>query len=166
MVKKILSLLLLMMLAACSQDSTKLIPTDEMPDVGIPTESLNKNIYLRAPDEWNDFKTESFIRILVNVATEDAIIFPYNFGVRIFIFDNGWTEIENTGTYLSLDNITIAPGMDFLSGGIVTLMPDLDDYSQPVLLRVFVIGNILRDEKMTGEVVGSYITSDVELVGG
>ena len=76
-------------------------------------------------------------------------MFKNNFGVRIFQkTDSGWKEIkEKITTRLPEEDVIFSPEKGMVK--IFTVFPELDDYTQIVQLRIYVIGEMQTDQDIT-----------------
>jgi len=152
--------LLLFLVTACKAKPT--IPTDAMPDIGIPAEEMNTKMEITAPDGWNTNKIGDHIGLNVGVISEDQISFPPDYGARMFIFQNGqWNEVANFMTYPG-GSIVVSPrNGNYLNDEATDVLPILSDVKTPVTLRIILVGSIYRDGKVTAEKTAGYI--DVNL---
>src|SRR3990170_4176891 len=93
--------------------------------------------------------------------SEYKIKFPGDYGVRIFRYDEDndtWIAIENGAIYFPPGNTQVSPKGPDLPGVIgVGLWPILQNESQPIDIRVVVVGSVERDNVLTDEQVGAYI---------
>lgn len=133
---------------------------ENVPDVDIPVEDLNSQVSVFAPKGWNTFKVNEPIELEIYVTGSEKVIFPPDFGVKTFLYDNGeWIEVVETVPITYPPGDVILPpsnGNPFMAGGARSF-PILLDASDPTLLRIFVFGYIYRDGKATDEKVGAYV---------
>lgn len=129
------------------------------PDIGIPKEEMNTRIRLSLLDltNGNNGRTKNRGGILIDVVviTSDHIAFAQDYGARIFIYEeNQWVEIENRATYSeSVPKTVILPPDEetTLQSGTAGLSPYKQDLNKEVPLRIILVGNIIRDGKITEE---------------
>ncbi|MEW6568432.1 MAG: hypothetical protein AB1449_09770 [Chloroflexota bacterium] len=130
-----------------------------MPAVELPTDELNQQVILSAPPGLNTFKINSGVRLLVEVTGSETIIFPADFGIRPFRYENEeWVEVEQVPTTYAHGDVVLPPSEgNPLVTGVAHTFPILPDTDRPVLLRIFVFGHVYRDGTATNEEVGGYI---------
>jgi hypothetical protein len=148
----------LISLIGCQRNS---LPT-YFPDLGIQFEEMNTDIELVAPYGWNSFRTDSVIGLAVRVTGNEPIAYTYDYGARLFILQDGeWEEVRNITTYP--EGFMVVPPWENnpRNEGGIDVRPELPESDKLVLLRIVLIGNIYRDNRVTDERVGAYI--DVEL---
>jgi hypothetical protein len=152
--------LLLLLVTACKAKPA--IPADAMPDIGIPAEEMNTKLHLTAPNGWNSFKIGDVIGLNVEGTSEDQIAFPPDYGARMFVYQNGqWKEIANFMTYPE-GLIILSPRKgNVFNDGTADLAPIFTNTTNPVTLRIILVGSIYRDGKVTAEKTAGYI--DVNL---
>ena len=98
--------------------------------------------------------------ISVDVKPPDHIAFDGDYGVRMFIFENGkWVEIENAVNYGDfLHKVAIVPMEGSLDReGFVSLVPKYPNLKQRTPLRIVLIGKMVRDGNVTEEKTAGYI---------
>lgn len=132
-------------------------PIENLPDVGIPYNKLNKDLYLTAPIGWNTFKTSDPIAINIKVTSSNTIVFQPDFGVRIFLEKNdSWDEIfDDTKRPGGL--IHLSPESSWQDYSSIVLYPDPFDRNDKTKLRIYIIGKVYRNGQITDELVGSYV---------
>jgi hypothetical protein len=129
------------------------------PPVDVPAEALNTDIRVFALDGWNTFRIDDPLTLSVEVMGDDEIVFPPDFGVKMFLYDAGdWVEIEGVATEYSGGAFVLSPsnGNPLLVGD-TTVFPILPDPDKPATLRIFVTGHFYRHGKATDERVGAYV---------
>lgn len=128
-----------------------------LPEVGIPNNKLNEELYLTAPNGWNTFKTSDMIAVEVTVKSNNTIVFQPDFGARIFLLDdNNWVELEDNAHHPH-GPIYLSSKSGFGDLNVVLLQPNPLDSSKQVKLRIYIIGNVFLDGQITDELVGSYV---------
>jgi hypothetical protein len=152
--------LITLLIASCKDKPS--IPAGVMPDIGIPPEEMNTKMHLTVPDGWNTFKIGDHVGLNVEVTSEDQIVFPPDFGARMFIYGNNqWKEVANFMTYPD-GSIVLSPsnGNPF-NDGATDVVPILPDTEKPATLRIILVGDVYRDGQVTSEKTAAYI--DVNL---
>jgi hypothetical protein len=94
----------------------------------------------------NTFETVNPVVLLIQSSSNNKIVFPNNFNVRIFQKeDDYWTEIKEKATdRLPKDDIVFSPETEFRK--IFAVFPDLGDYTHNVQLRIYVIGDMQSEQ--------------------
>jgi hypothetical protein len=120
---------------------------------------VNKQILIRAPENFNSFKTNDPIVLEILNYSDSEIRFPNNYNLRIINHtDNGWVEIkEILTTRLPEEDIVFSPATSSIED--LAVFPDLVDYSRNYKLRIYVIGELKTDKGM--KKVAAYV--DVQL---
>jgi hypothetical protein len=136
----------------------------ESPDVGIPQTAMNKDFKLTFFQGENSFRNDERLLYHISVISENPIFFNDDYGVQIFAYLNStWvkiddrTEIGGDGTgyilYQSID--------DPWEMGTSSVHPYIPNLKDTVVVRLILIGNRVRGEKITDELTAAYI--DFEL---
>ena len=161
--KFIIVLSLLISLAACSNKAskqkenlfTKLLP--------ISTGDMNDEIKLSLPGLERGFykpKIGEFITLVLNNQSNKTIVFPADYGLKMYLYndeDQEWIEVKNLEKYSPEENKQVSPiDEGSLSQLLVSALPGLDKTSNPIDLRVMVIGTIYKDGTPTDKQVGAY----------
>jgi len=131
--------------------------TIPMSEIGADVQK-NKYLQIIAPEGWNSFKTGEWITFDIRNVSENQITTGPDFGARIFIFTNGaWIEVENKAGY-EYELLTLEPSDDWYADKMVatSVIPDLPDNSVPYDIRIFLIGDLMENGKVSKK-VGSYI---------
>jgi hypothetical protein len=149
---------MVIILAACGKHSS--LPVDLI-GFEVPENEINHRMHLYAPKEINTFKTNESIRIAAEGTSEDQIAFNYS-DVKMFIGqDDQWKEVDNFAKqHPDLTVLSPYKGSVF-NTELIVLSPILPDPSQPVKLRIVIIGHVMSKGIITDEVTADYI--DVEL---
>jgi hypothetical protein len=154
--------MMLLALGACTTPLPESI--EDMPDVGIPAQEMNKRISLSVPKAINfDFKIGKEVAIAVEVSTNDQIAFDHNYGARLFTYGNNqWVEIRNLTKYPD-GYLVISPKEDNpLNVGVFVFIPLLPDPNKATTIRVFLVGHIYQAGKITEGTTGGYIDIDLK----
>lgn len=138
-----------------AQNDTTSLPSD----LGVPESSLNKDLRIIVPANWNSLKKEKdFISMEVILATDKQIIAQSDFNAQIYLHDdsaNEWKKIENLANYdTPPDEIILHQGD--IQG--LTILPDLSQASASQNnVLILVSGNVMENGVKTDQVVGTYI---------
>jgi hypothetical protein len=147
-----------LLLTACKSPP----PASDMPELGIPEEEFNTKVRLSAPAGWNTFKTDDVIGLAVEVISEEPVVFPHDYGARIFLWNNAeWLEINDEMIHPEGEIIITSANNDPLNLGAASVYPVLPDPDKPAWVRIILIGNVYRNNEATDERVAAYI--DVHL---
>jgi hypothetical protein len=156
----LLSFLSSLMVVSCSDHHT-LKPETSFSNI-FDVADVNSSImlgttpYLINPESFQP----GFIVKLSNT-TEHYILFPFDYGVRLFLYDNEknqWLEIKNQIHYATIHNKVLVPyGADGADFTFVSFVPDLEKRDYPVDIRVSVLGNFIVGENEIGDEVGAYV---------
>jgi hypothetical protein len=146
------------MLSSCGSTNDAAVPfTIPMSEIGADLQE-NKYLQIIAPEGWNSFKTGESISLMARNVSENQIAFAPDFGARIFIrTDKEWVEVGNKITYKN-DPSTLDPSDDWYVDKTISPIVDpvLPDNSVPCDIRIFIIGDLMENGKMSKK-VGSYI---------
>jgi hypothetical protein len=138
------------------------LPVSDMPEIGIPEEEFNTKVRLSAPAGWNTFKTDDEIVLTVEVVSTNPVIFPNDYGARLFLWNNGqWLEIDDEMINPEGEIIVSPANNDPRKLGAAGVYPVLPDPNKPAWVRIILIGNVYRNNEATDERVAAYI--DVHL---
>lgn len=155
-IKLVVGITILMLLAAC-----KITPNDEIPDVGVSSEEMNKEFQLSVPFSLNKFKIGGEVFLEVKVISTNQVAFERDFGARLFILENDqWIEIPNLMRYdyLESDIFVYMPyADDSFNLGATVVVPKLPDTKQATTVRIILVGSIYRDGQATIEKVASFV---------
>jgi hypothetical protein len=127
--------------------------------VDIEKSYVNRQILLRAPDLSNTFGTKDPIYLELESNSNNEIVFPNNYNLRIFERSDGdWIPISEIPTRrLPEGDMVFSP---MKKGRETTYVdPDLKDFARKYQLRIYVIGDMKTDEGI--KQVAAYV--DVEL---
>jgi len=160
--KPIQSILLLVILGllASSCISAALSPKDAAFDKLIPLAGMNSKLEFIALDTKDSpYRIGTSIALGLKNLTDFTIIFPSNYGLQIFAFqDNEWSRIDNLMQYIPEGNTQISPkGPDTPGQTGVDFFPDLKNEGQPIEIRVVIQGIVYVDEMPTDEQASAYI---------
>lgn len=135
----------------------------EMPSpVQFDEDLMNRQILLRSPEFYNTFKTTSPITIEIKNTTSYKIVFPNDYNIKIYSkVGDDWKEVKEIPTIrLPEGDNELFPASDLPTLENIFVSPDLPDYSLSYHLRVYVFGDLIKDN----EVVKVAAYTDVLLV--
>lgn len=112
------------------------------------------------------FKYGSDIFLIFENLSDQKLFFDTDTFVRLYVVrDNLWFEVRNKRTY-SGELLLFPMGTPLLDNNSVKVRPVLDNIpaiqDSDDFLRVVVIGEILREDIRTGELVGAYVDVVIE----
>ena len=129
-----------------------------IPDVSIVEKELNKDFQILAPDGWNTFRINEGIGLVVRVLSEEMIMFPADFGARVFYLqDREWIEAPNITEYPNNQVLLSTYVGNFSNEGVVDLFPVFPEDEEELTVRILLVGNFYRDNQITTEQTGGYI---------
>ncbi len=93
--------------------------------------------------------------------TKDCIVFPYNYGARIFVFQqNSWSELPDITRYpVKHDNVLQAAG-SMNDDGFLFVQPDYSAArvaNQSAPMRVVIVGNRCINGLASDEKIADYV---------
>jgi hypothetical protein len=153
--------LFLLSLSGCNNKPE--IPVELLTSLGISASEINSRLRLTAPDSINTHKPEDTITLTVEVISEDQVVFPNDFGARMFIYDGSkWLEVKNFMGYPSDATFLLSKTADPLHRQLIaSVSPILPDPSKATTVRIFLIGNIYRNGNATNEKTAGYIDFNI-----
>jgi hypothetical protein len=129
--------------------------------LGVPESEINSQIRLSAPEGWNNYKSGDAITLLIEVIGKNQVIFPNDYGARVFIPSNHeWVEVKNSMRYPD-NKYLLSFSNDRTKHGSTSVLPVLPDLNKSTTVRIFIIGNIYRDGKVTEERTAGFIDVDL-----
>lgn len=111
-------------------------------------EYVNKQILIRAPANFNTFKTTDSIDLELKYNSGNEITFPNDYNIRIFLrTSDGWDEIHEIPTIrLPEDDVVFSPDAKMTAVENIFISPDFPDYNLQYQLRVYVFGNMKTND--------------------
>jgi hypothetical protein len=163
--KKLIYCLFSVMLVSCSQTQS----SSELESSFLSLISANMNTFVRIYPENNravPFKYGSDISLIFENLSDQKLFFDTDNFVRLYVVrDSQWLEVRNKRTY-SGELLLFPTGTPLLDNNSVKVRPALDNIpaiqNSDDFLRVVVVGEILRDDVRTGELVGAYVDVMIE----
>lgn len=147
-------------LVSCSKTQT----SNELENSFKSLVSADMNNFVRIYPEGNGgtpFKYGSDISLTFENLSDQKIFFATDSFVKLYVVrDNLWLEVRNKVTY-SGELLLFPRGTPLLDNNSVKVRPVLDNIpairDSVDFLRVVVIGEILRNDILTGKFVGAYV---------
>ena len=150
MKKMLIIMLVSFILISCSSNSP------EIPPIKLDEVYVNKQIKLIAAQELNDFKTKDSVGLILEYNSENKILFPPNYNLRIFIKEDGkWLEIKEKPTIRPENDVVLSPDVPISYGQIVSFFPQIPDITKKYTMRAYVFGNMTTKEGTVQ--VGSFV---------
>lgn len=123
-----------------------------------PSIKMNKDLKL---EFWQTTKypletSVGTVDFFLEFTSQRTIRFPPNMNSQIYTFselDQKWIEIDDRSTYLGESLELSRRSIPYID---VSVEPDIPVEELPVTIRVVVMGEIIRNGKPTGEMVGAY----------
>jgi hypothetical protein len=127
--------------------------------IDIEESYVNQQILLSAPEFFNTYKTIDAIYLELRSNSNNEIVFPNDYNLRIFEGKNGdWIELsEIPTTRLPEGDVVFSPNKKLRETTFVD--PALTDYTRRYQLRIYVIGDMKTEEGI--KPVAAYL--DIEL---
>lgn len=109
---------------------------------------LNQQILLRAPNNFNTFKTADPILLELKYNSNNEIVLPNDYNLRIFErTSESWVEIkEKPIERLPAGDIILSPTKLMPAVEVIFLSPDLDNPEKRDQLRIYVTGDMITNE--------------------
>jgi hypothetical protein len=140
---------------AVSKDMEKKFQT------AIQLTDTNESFQLKVNGDEKSFRSGSDIQLTINNISPHSIVFPLESHIKLLIIkDTEWVQVKNGLTYSGL--LRIAPqGTLLLDTRTTWVEPVLDnnmlkDSKKDMLLRIVMIGEIMKNDVHTGTYVGAY----------
>lgn len=129
-----------------------------IPKYDIPKENINSYVKIYAPKGWNDKLIGNPITVVVDVLGDETLVFPADFNIQCFTYsDSKWSEIEIEEIQRQSGKIIMHPSNgkpELIRSAMV--LPIINDLSDPVILRVVVVGHLYLNGEKTDQLVGAY----------
>ena len=152
--------LLIVAISAASCKSADLSPEDAAFNKIIPLDGMNSKLKFIPLDSKDDpYRIGKSISIGLKNLSESKIIFPSDYGLQLFINNDGqWKKVDNLGQYIPEGNTQISPmSPDTPGQTAIGFYPDLKNQGQPIQIRVVIQGILYEGETSTDEKAGAYI---------
>jgi len=131
--------------------------TESEPPVDIKDGYINQQIQLLVPAQFNSYKTTSPVVLEVQYYSNNDIVFPNNYNVRIFKqTNNGWVEIQEQPILrLPEEDIVFSAERETDAVRLFTVYLELDEYDQSSKLRFYIIGDMKVEKEI--QQVAAYV---------
>jgi hypothetical protein len=151
---RFLLLIVFLFLTSCS-------PAEPPTPIDIEPDYVNQQILIRAPAYANSFSPKDPIILELKYNSENEIIFPNNYNLKIFKNADGkWIEIEEKPIErYPHGNIVLSPENTMQVVYALGAHPKLLFFSEEYSLRIYVVGEM----KVNGEVLQVAAYTDVML---
>jgi hypothetical protein len=147
----------ILLLASCN--TVQQDHTSTFPGIAVPIENFNTIIQLEdSPQLLNTHKNGGDLDILVNNLSDEAVIFPENYGLKLFTNENNkWVEVPNN-SYNAGVSFRLPPQKEYPLGALVSVLPYIAGLETPVTIRVIVIGH----QEKSNLQVGAYLDIKID----
>ncbi len=129
--------------------------------ISLPYDDLHDKFRLTIPRGLNDYKFGYPIELELVNDSRDTVRFSSDFGINLFTYDKStdkWVEINNLVEYLPVGDYELHPmSNDSLGGPVISVYPELQDFTQSITIRVLMVGEVIREGISTNVFAGSYI---------
>jgi hypothetical protein len=128
----------------------------------VPISDLNTHVKLRLSSEFTkSLKTGSPFTLWVENQGKEQLVFPYDWGVRSFMYSGTtgkWVEVGNRNQYSPKTDIVLdrrGQGSDWQLP--LDVWPDLPEGQQSVTVRVLITGRLGTTSNSATQLVGAYV---------
>ncbi len=143
-----LSLLCFVLVSCSAIDSSA-----TKPPISFDPAYLNQQISLIVVKELSAFRTNQDVALHLEYNTENEIVFPSNYNLRIFVQQGGqWVEVKEKPTIRPSGEVVLSPKIPSSYGQIVAFRPQLADLTKTYYMRVCVFGEMTSPEGKKREV--------------
>jgi len=157
-------IIVVLMLLSTSCANSKVISTSV---TSAPKDSsftpLNANCDMSGMIEFTPhsakFSAGELISLGVGNISKEQLLFPANYNVRIYSYDEnaqGWIDIENDVQYISSSGDLLQPSDSGLASYSTLVINPIVVASAPIIVRVVISGNIIKDNQEIGDCVGTF----------
>jgi hypothetical protein len=115
-----------------------------MPPITFDEENLNSQILLRRDPSFSSNKTTDPIAVELKYSSENEIVFPNNYNIRIFEFvGDSWKEYKEQPTVrLPEGDVVFSPDKLLPAVTTIYIHPDLPNPNRTYKLRIYVSGQM------------------------
>lgn len=136
-------------------------------DKFVEIKDLNKYFEVRLTSGQEIYKFGTIIRIFLYNVSDEKILFPVGYGIRLFIvIDNEWLEIDNesnfSGEAVTLPSISNQNMGARLSFGVLPALPSDIEIQEKAILRILIQGLLISDKSSSDVPVGAFVDVYVE----
>jgi hypothetical protein len=146
-----------LILTSCKSFQNEILP-ENIKDVT----NQNNDIKLETPNGWNNYLIGDGVNFEAKNISNEPINFKNNFGVKLYIKNgNSWAEVENNTVYPEGDFILFPSNNDPFKTVEISVNPIIVGRESPVILRIYVEGEHLKEDGSLKSRVASYL--DIKL---
>jgi hypothetical protein len=152
---RLLSTFFIITLTACrSQGSANQV--DSYEEI-FSNADINQTITISAPSGLNTFRlNDGYVMISVLLESDHSVIFDVN-DFKIYLNqENRWVQVPYQSPHKGMRYIIEPNEVPALRSAEISVIPNLEKVSVPVMLRIVVVGNIY-DNEVLGDPVYAYI---------
>ena len=137
---RLISSILIFQVVSCASLNNK-------PPLSFDDGYLNQQILLRAPNNFNTFKTADPILLELKYNSNNEIVLPNDYNLRIFErTSESWVEIkEKPIERLPAGDIVLSPTKLMPAVEVIFLSPNLVDPGTKNQLRIYVTGDMITN---------------------
>jgi hypothetical protein len=162
-IERVLTIVLIIVLSGCAifLNAASSRMEEEFATI-VPIDDLNKSLQLKVYGNEQTFSFGSDIPLLVYNKSSHRILFGENSRIKLFVLHGDeWLEVENEILYtgstllspqgtplLDLSNTWVKPAFD---------KDIVESDKKETLLRIVMIGEVMKNDVQTGELVGAYV---------
>ena len=122
-------------------NSNKTDSQEGFPEIGIPAKNLNQHLKITTPIVIPSFQKENRIDLLVENLSQSAIVVEPGVDVKIFKKSaTSWEPVANNIDYNNSKWSVPVKGGDMPGIRVIDIYPNLNVFSDPIILRVVIIG--------------------------
>ncbi|HNT23828.1 MAG TPA: hypothetical protein PKM21_05650 [Anaerolineales bacterium] len=120
---------------------------------------VNDSLVITYLDDMSDGKIGSKVYLGINNCSNKEIWFPGNWGVRIYQkAEDGWVEIADQMISVQSQELILKPsGDEYGSVSSTVVRPDIYNNGDPIVIRIIVIGAVIRHGVVTDEQIAAYV---------
>lgn len=130
--------------------------------VEVEESEINNRMHLYTPEGINTFKTSESVKIAIEGTSKDYISYFYS-EVKLFLLnEEQWIEVDNLIEGHPDQQLLSPYKKSSTNPQLIIISPNLPNPSQPVTLRVVIIGHIMHGGEVTDELTADYIDIKLE----
>jgi len=144
---KSLCVTIFLLISACTNNFSSKTPNTELDFLNIS----------ELPNDQKIYSTD--LDLYITNKTSDCIVFPYDFGVQIFLKSNGdWAEVQNLNQFASTEDIILTNSSGYEPEAIVFVSPDYSSFpGEPTLAKIILHGYLCQNGKPSTELSSEHI---------
>jgi hypothetical protein len=143
---------IMLMIGSCTSDNQS--PLLVAPGIDVKEKNWNTAFRLRDdPAFANTHKNGETLFLRVENLSKETIIFPDDFGVKLFITDDQeWIGVQNNVYYTGPNYLPVKS--EYPLGLVINVLPYVPNLASPRSIRVIVVGYAQDNNK---EILGAYL---------